>query len=66
MVSLVRPLEKKIPGIHAKRAVGVQWIQIDPSENTLNVKLDLPEIVKPQTQLKVPVQVENLKNKEIS
>ncbi len=64
MVSLVRPLEKKIPGIHAKRAVGVQWIQIDPSENTLNVKLDLPEIVKPQTQLKVPVQVENLKNKD--
>jgi uncharacterized protein YfaS (alpha-2-macroglobulin family) len=64
MVSLVRPLDKKTSGIQAKRAVGIQWIQIDPSDHTLKIKLDLPEKIKPKTQLKVPVHIENYSNQD--
>lgn len=64
MVSLVRALDKKATGIQAKRAVGIQWIQIDPSNHTLEIKLDLPEKIKPKTQLKVPVHIENLNNQD--
>lgn len=64
IVSLVRALDKKAAGIQAKRAVGIQWIQIDPSEHTLKIKLDLPEKIKPQTQLKIPIHVENLNNQD--
>ncbi len=64
MVSLVRALDKKISGIQAKRAVGVHWIQVDPKDHMLEIKLDLPEQIKPQNQLKVPVSIENLHNQE--
>jgi len=64
MVSLVRALDKKTAGIQAKRAVGIQWIQIDSGDHTLKIKIDLPEKIKPQTQLKVPVHIENISNQD--
>ena len=64
MVSLVRALDKKVTSIQAKRAVGIHWIQVDPKDHILEIKLDLPEQIKPQNQLKVPVSIENLNNQE--
>jgi len=62
MVSLVRPLDKKIADIQAKRAVGIQWIQIDPKDSSLEINLDLPTSIKPQHKLKIPVQVKGVHN----
>lgn len=64
MISLARALDKKTSGIQTKRAVGVQWIQIDPSDHTLKIKLDLPQKIKPQTQLKVPIHIENYNDQD--
>ncbi|MCX7343152.1 MAG: MG2 domain-containing protein [Proteobacteria bacterium] len=64
LISLVRPLDKKITEIQPKRIVGLHWIQIDHKDSVLDVKLDLPEHIKPQSQLKVPVQIENTSNQK--
>lgn len=64
MISLVRALDKKTSGIQTKRAIGVQWIQIDPSDHTLKIKLNLPEKIKPKTQLKIPVHIENYNDQD--
>ncbi len=59
LVTSYKPLgskEKRAP----VRAIGLTWIGIDHSGQTLDVALDMPEVVKPRTDLKVPVQVSGL------
>ncbi len=48
LATLRRPLdaaEKRMPG----RAIGVQWFSVDRPEHTIGVDLDLPELIRPQT-----------------
>lgn len=42
------------------RAIGLTWIGIDHSKKTLDVALELPDVVKPRTDLTVPVTVSGL------
>ena len=59
LATLRRPLdtaEKRMPG----RAIGVQWFSVDRLEHTIGVDLDLPELIRPETKLRVPVRLANL------
>jgi len=59
LATLRRPLdvaEKRMPG----RAIGVQWFSVDKAEHTIDVSLDLPKLIRPQTTLRVPVKLANL------
>ncbi len=59
LATLRRPLdeaEKRMPG----RAIGVQWFSIDKAAHTLGVSLDLPETIRPETTLRVPVKLAGL------
>jgi uncharacterized protein YfaS (alpha-2-macroglobulin family) len=59
LVTLRRPLdqaEKRMPG----RAIGVQWFSVDKEGHTIGVALDLPELIRPETTLRVPVKLANL------
>jgi uncharacterized protein YfaS (alpha-2-macroglobulin family) len=59
LATLRRPLdqaEKRMPG----RAIGVQWFSIDKEAHTIGVALDLPELIRPKTTLRVPVKLANL------
>ncbi len=59
LVTSYKPLssaEKRAP----VRAIGLTWIGIDHSKQTLDIALDLPEIVKPRTDLTVPIAVSGL------
>jgi uncharacterized protein YfaS (alpha-2-macroglobulin family) len=59
LATLRRPLdvsEKRMPG----RAIGVQWFSIDKAEHTIDVSLDLPELIRPETTLRMPVKLANL------
>jgi uncharacterized protein YfaS (alpha-2-macroglobulin family) len=54
-----RPLdaaEKRMPG----RAIGVQWFSVDKAAHTIGVALDLPELIRPETKLRIPVKLANL------
>lgn len=59
LATLRRPLDaeaKRMPG----RAIGVQWFSIDKAAHTLGVGLDLPDRIRPETTLKVPVKIAGL------
>jgi uncharacterized protein YfaS (alpha-2-macroglobulin family) len=59
LATLRRPLdatEKRMPG----RAIGVQWFSVDRPEHTIGVDLDLPDLIRPETTLRVPVRLANL------
>ncbi|MGB6949931.1 MAG: alpha-2-macroglobulin family protein, partial [Methyloceanibacter sp.] len=59
LATLRRPLDaeaKRMPG----RAIGVQWFSIDKAAHTLGVALDLPDRIRPETTLKVPVKLAGL------
>jgi alpha-2-macroglobulin len=59
LATLRRPLDlgaKRMPG----RAIGVAWFAIDKQAHTLGVKLDLPDRIRPETTLKVPVALSGL------
>lgn len=56
--TLFRPgedAESKMPS----RAIGLKWLKVDPVEKTLNVRLDAPAKIVPNSTLTVPVRVEN-------
>lgn len=55
--SLLRPLdlaEKRMPS----RALGLAWAGVDPGERQLNVAIDAPMDMRPQTDLNVAVKVD--------
>ncbi|MGE3529666.1 MAG: alpha-2-macroglobulin, partial [Methyloceanibacter sp.] len=59
LATLRRPLdeaEKRMPG----RAIGVQWFSVDKQAHTIGVALDLPEKIRPETALTVPVKLAGL------
>ncbi|MDA4845643.1 alpha-2-macroglobulin family protein [Hoeflea poritis] len=54
--TLIRPgsaAENRMPS----RAVGIKWLPIDPGERALDVALEVPEKIKPNTTLDIPVTV---------
>ncbi len=56
VATLRRPLDTKaqrMPG----RAIGVQWFSIDRKAKTLALDMNLPALMRPNTQLRVPVKV---------
>ena len=60
VATLRRPLDvpkKRMPG----RAIGVKWFGIDRAEHTLAMHMDLPDKIRPQTTLDVPVKVADFK-----
>lgn len=63
LATLRRPLdeaEKRMPG----RAIGVQWFSVDRAAHTIDVALDLPDLIRPQTTLRVPVKLSGLSPNE--
>ena len=59
LATLRRPLDtqaKRMPG----RAIGVEWFPIDKAAHTLGVALDLPDRIRPETTLRVPIKLAGL------
>ena len=59
LATLRRPIDaeaKRMPG----RAIGVSWFSIDKAAHTLGVALDLPDHVRPETALRVPIKLAGL------
>ena len=59
LATLRRPLDaeaKRMPG----RAIGAQWFSIDKAQNTIGVAMDLPDLIRPNSKLRVPVKLANL------
>jgi hypothetical protein len=59
LATLRRPLDvdaKRMPG----RAIGVAWFAIDKAAHTLGVTMDLPDRIRPETTLRVPVKLAGL------
>ncbi|MGE3064222.1 MAG: alpha-2-macroglobulin [Hyphomicrobiaceae bacterium] len=46
------------------RAIGLRWVAVDQSDNTLKVAMDVPEKIKSGSQLVVPVKLGGLKTGE--
>ncbi len=59
LATLRRPLdeaEKRMPG----RAIGVQWFSVDKNAHMIDVALDLPALIRPETTLRIPVKLAGL------
>ena len=59
VATLRRPLDaraQRMPG----RAIGVQWFSIDRKAHTLAVNLNLPQLTRPNSKLRIPVKVDGL------
>jgi uncharacterized protein YfaS (alpha-2-macroglobulin family) len=59
LATLRRPLDaeaKRVPG----RAIGVAWFAIDKAAHTLGVAMDLPDRIRPETALRVPIKLAGL------
>lgn len=63
VATLRRPLDVAA-GRMPSRAIGVQWFAIDRAAKTVAVELKLPQLVRPNTTLRVPVKVDNLAGEE--
>ncbi len=60
---LYRPMDENLKRLPS-RAIGVQWLGLDQSANTLNVAIDTEEKIKSGTTLTVPVKVSGLESGE--
>ena len=59
VATLRRPLDaqaQRMPG----RAIGVQWFAIDRSARTLALEMKLPDLLRPNTPMRIPVKVGGL------
>jgi len=59
VATLRRPLDataKRMPG----RAIGVQWFGIDKAARTLGMEMSLPQVIRPNSTLRVPVKLTGL------
>jgi uncharacterized protein YfaS (alpha-2-macroglobulin family) len=59
LATLRRPLDvdaKRMPG----RAIGVAWFAIDKAAHTLGLAMDLPDRIRPETTLRVPIKLAGL------
>ena len=59
LVSFYRALDDKVAQRAPARAIGVAWLAVDSSEQTLQVAIDAPMTVRPRTKLDVPVTITN-------
>ena len=60
VATLRRPLDvqsRRMPG----RAIGVQWFGIDKAARTLGMDMTLPAVMRPNSQLRIPVQITGLR-----
>lgn len=64
IVNGFRPLVKDT--FLPKRAIGLTWIPVDSADRVLNVSLKVPEDIKPNQKLTVPIQVTGNTKKDIS
>ena len=65
VATLRRPLDAKaqrMPG----RAIGVQWFSIDRAAKTLQVDMSLPQLMRPNGTLTVPVKLNGLAAGEVA
>jgi alpha-2-macroglobulin len=63
LATLRRPLDaaaQRMPG----RAIGVQWFSIDRQEHTLAVDMKLPALVRPNSNVHIPVKINGLASGE--
>jgi hypothetical protein len=63
VATLLRPLDvaaSRMPG----RAIGVRWFAIDRAAKTLAVELQAPQLIRPETRLRVPVKINELAGEE--
>src|SRR5581483_10221383 len=59
VATLRRPLdtkEQRMPG----RAIGAQWFAIDRKAKTLTLDMPLPAVMRPQSNLRIPLKVNGL------
>ena len=59
LATLRRPLDvdaKRMPG----RAIGVAWFAIDKAAHTLGLTMELPDRIRPETTLRVPIKLAGL------
>jgi uncharacterized protein YfaS (alpha-2-macroglobulin family) len=59
VATLRRPLDaaaQRMPG----RAIGLKWFGIDKQARTLQVKLSPPDLIRPNSMLKIPVKLDGL------
>ncbi len=57
--TLYRPMDleaKRMPG----RALGLQWLEVDPAGRDLEIAMDLPDETRPRGPLSIPVSITNL------
>ncbi|OJJ09344.1 alpha-2-macroglobulin [Alphaproteobacteria bacterium AO1-B] len=57
--SLYRPMDVDQAQMPS-RAMGLSWLQVDPGNRDLEVAMNLPSMIRPQTRLDVQVQLANL------
>ncbi|MBA5778068.1 alpha-2-macroglobulin [Stappia sp. F7233] len=57
--ALYRPMDIEANRMPA-RAIGLQWLGVDPQDRALEVSLDAPERILPQTTLDVGIRIANL------
>ena len=63
VATLRRPLDtaaKRMPG----RAIGVQWFSVDKAARTLSMEMTLPQVIRPNSTLRVPVKLAGLTSGE--
>ncbi|MGI9404468.1 MAG: MG2 domain-containing protein [Hyphomicrobium sp.] len=60
---LYRPMDERLKRMPS-RAIGVQWLGLDQSANTLKLAIDTEEKIKPGSTLTVPVKVTGLESGE--
>jgi uncharacterized protein YfaS (alpha-2-macroglobulin family) len=63
VATLLRPLDaaaSRMPG----RAIGVKWFGIDRKGKTLALDMTLPQLLRPNTTLRVPVKIDGLANEQ--
>ncbi|MBV9349094.1 MAG: alpha-2-macroglobulin family protein, partial [Pseudolabrys sp.] len=63
VATLRRPLDaaaQRMPG----RAIGVQWFSIDRAARTLNVEMSVPQTIRPNGALTIPVKIGGLAARE--
>jgi uncharacterized protein YfaS (alpha-2-macroglobulin family) len=61
--TLLRPLDqqaKRMPG----RAIGAQWFAIDRKAKTLAIKMETPQLTRPNGTLRVPLRIDGLAGQE--
>jgi uncharacterized protein YfaS (alpha-2-macroglobulin family) len=59
LATLRRPLDvpaSRMPG----RSIGVQWFSVDRTARTLTVNMQLPDIIRPLSTLRVPLSIDGL------